>query len=203
MALYNAFPPHRIHSSRPVAPSEALNLLSNYLELAAEEPYLQPNAFLTEGGPVAASSGPNTALILHNLKRMEAGLRGEHLSADLDFLKGAEDDREKRVGSEAAAVTVMGASKSGVDGLRNMEIEEDGWQDKAEFEREQDTAVGEVDERAEAIVVDAEEDVNVPAVKTSKSTADKDARKQKKKEKRMKEKRETEERRKAKKSDSD
>jgi len=192
MVLYNSFPPHRLHSSRPVAPSEALSLLSAYLETAETEPYLQPNALLTEGGPISASSGPNIGLILHNLKRVEAGLRGEHLSADPEFDKTPDDDQaniDVDTTGDALATTTM-TTANGDGAVDNADMGQEGWQDKAEFEHEQGVLLGEVGERAEAIPVVPKEDVKVPKIQETMTTVDKKDRKKQKKERRLQERRE-------------
>ena len=191
MALYNSFPPHRLHSSRPVAPSEALSLLSSYLEIAETEPYLQPNALLTEGGPISASSGPNTGLILHNLKRVEAGLRGEHLSADPEFAKLADGDpADMGVDATADGLATTAMTTANGDGIvDNADMGQEGWQDKAEFEHEQIITVGDVGERTEAIPVVPKEDVKVPKIQETMATGDKKYRKKQKKERRLQERR--------------
>lgn len=195
MALYNSFPPHRLHSSRPIAPSEALGLLSSYLELAESEPYLQPNALLTEGGPISATLGPNTGLILHNLKRVEAGLRGEHLSADLEVEKfGGDDQPDIDVDTTGDALATTYTIAANGDGAMNTaEMGQDGWQDKAEFEYEQGIIVAEVGEREPAVPVIPIEDVEVPKIHETKTTADKEDRKKRKREKRQQERREFQE----------
>ncbi|MCJ1245162.1 hypothetical protein MMC30_002363 [Trapelia coarctata] len=195
MALYNSFPPHRLHSSRPVAPSEALSLLSSYLETAETEPYLQPNALLTEGGPISASSGPNTGLILHNLKRVEAGLRGEHLSADLELDKMDSDGQaDQGLNTTEDALTTTAITTANGDGAVNIaDMGQEGWQEKAEFEHEQVITVGDVGERAEAIPLIQKEDVKVPKIKETTATGDRKDRKRQKKERRLQERREFEE----------
>ena len=203
MALYNSFPPHRLHSSHPVAPSEALSLLSSYLETAATEAYLQPNALLTEGGPVSATSGPNTGLIIHNLKRVEAGLRGEHLSTDLELDKLAgEDQADQDVVTTGGALAMMKVITANGDGaVDEDDMGQEGWQDKAEFEHKQDVEVGEVGERAQAVPAIAKEHVTVPKIQETKTTADREDRKKRKKERRKQERREVEQKKKLKSSD--
>jgi len=197
MALYNSFPPHRLHLCRPIAPSEALGLLSSYLELAESEPYLQPNTLLTEGGPISATSGPNTGLILHNLKRVEAGLRGEHLSADLELGKFGGDGKPDKDGDTTGDVlaTTDTVATNGDGTVNTAEMGQDGWQDKAEFEHEQGIIVGEVGEREPAVPVIPKEDVKVSKIQETKTTADKGDRKKRKKERRLQDRRDLRERR--------
>ncbi|MCJ1477929.1 hypothetical protein MMC13_006603 [Lambiella insularis] len=190
MALYNSFPPQRLLSSRQIAPSQALELLSAYLEAATTEAYLQPNALLTEGGPVSATSGPNVSLTLHNLKRVEAGLRGEHLSAEILFANSAHeilpDVQSNDVEGEIGADTPALSKKNGHQNDHNIGI--DGWQDKLDFEREQDVTQGEVGDRLYAMTEIHEEDVEVPQVQATRSGGDNEARKRRKKERRQAEK---------------
>ena len=189
--MYNSFPPHRLHSSRPVAPSEALELLSSYLEAAATQPYLQPNALLTEGGPISTTDS-NASLILHNLKRVEAGLRGEHLSAEPAFDALLEEELpDLQVNPTGEVLPVAPIGHNAVNGKGHDADDGMDWQDKTEFEREQGLTVGEVGERISAPVI-PEEDVEVPRIQETTSTGNKEERKQRKKEKK-KEKRRKEE----------
>ena len=158
MAYYNSYPPHRLHSSRPVLPSEALELLSTYIESASKDPSLHPNALLTENGPI--SQGTNAGLVLHNLKRVEAGLRGEHLGADLSFAEfGGEGlpDLQVRLNGDTPGPKASRATEEQEENVSD-------WQDKEDFEREQDIEVGEIGNRSQAVVV---EDTEVPQVKNT------------------------------------
>ncbi|KAK2629997.1 hypothetical protein QTJ16_000817 [Diplocarpon rosae] len=73
-----AFPPQRSVTSIPVAQEIALKYLSAYLEATKSSPHLLPNARLEPSGPTAGSS--NSSITIHNLQRVEAGLRGEQLA---------------------------------------------------------------------------------------------------------------------------
>ena len=97
--MADSFPPHNHHATKRISSSEALTLLSDYLHQAITDPSLHPNALLTENGPIAPSTGSATGLILHNLERLEAGLRGEHLAAEeLSFIQTAVDGETKLTG---------------------------------------------------------------------------------------------------------
>jgi hypothetical protein len=129
---------------------------------------------------------------LHNLKRVEAGLRGEHLGADLPIPQfGGEGlvgfqvggSGRRRRGTKAANGTT-GSSTT------DTEMKDGGWQDREEFEREQDIARGDVGGLMQNVFdLAAEKDEEVPRVEETKSTGDKEARRQRKREKRLKEKR--------------
>lgn len=87
--MTTAYPPTIHHTTTPLSPAQALSLLTSYLTAATADPSLHPHAHLTEHGPVALS---NVGLVLHNLRRVEAGLRGENLGEDLTVRKNEGDD---------------------------------------------------------------------------------------------------------------
>ncbi|KAL6716463.1 hypothetical protein ACLMJK_006030 [Lecanora helva] len=181
--MTNCYPPIRHHSTKRISTSDALSLLSAYLDSASTDPSLHPNALLTENGPITPSAGPNTGLVLHNLRRVEAGLKGEHLGADLTFEKyggeGLPGLKDGNTVPGATEVPIGGVSDGGRD-------TESGWQDKEEFEREQDVVEGEIGKRDNAI--NGEDYNSIPKVKSGGDNINKDARKQAKKERRKKEK---------------
>ncbi|KAI4135062.1 MAG: hypothetical protein LQ347_000987 [Umbilicaria vellea] len=183
-----------MHASHPISASQALDLLSTYLIATETDASLHPNALLTESGPISTNSGSNTGLVLHNLKRVEAGLGGEHLGADLSFSKfGGEGLPDIQFGENGMKSTNRTSSAKGADADgqaldADMEDVEEGWQDKSEFEREQNVTQGEVGQRMPNVV-----DGEVPNVIESKSTGNKQDRKRRKKEKRMREKSKMEE----------
>ena len=112
-----------------------------YLHATTTDPSLHPNALLTENGPIMPSSGSTTGLVLHNLKRVEAGLRGEHLAADLTFEKFGGEGLPGLMPNGG----VMGSGKDAVGGAKEGSLnlgKEGGWQDKEEFEREQEVVQG-------------------------------------------------------------
>ena len=180
--MTTAYPPHRFHSSTQVSPSRALFLLSTYLEATATDPSLHPNALLTENGPITPSSGSSTGLVLHTLKRVEAGLRGEHLAADLTFEKLGEDGVPDLTtgNAENPGATVGGSQMEHHNG-----VVEGEWQDKEEFEREQELVEGDIGDRDNAVEGGFEEEGGkVPMVKTTstKSMKEREERKKAKKE---------------------
>ena len=180
--MTTSFPPHQNHSTTRISPSQALSLLSKYLEAATTDASLHPNALLTEHGPIIPSSGSNVGLVLHNLKRVEAGLRGEHLAADLTFKTlGEEGILEVAVtGSENAQSTSDGVSKGNG---QEMEYE---WQDRREFEQEQQIVLGEIGPRDNGVEGRVREGEKVPEVKATNTIEDVTARKRAKKERHKK-----------------
>ena len=123
---------------------------------------------------------------------MEAGLRGENLGDDLTFRrdekwdeegdeKGGEGGPELMVLPDGVAEEVgehsFGGRGDGEPGV------DDGWQDKAEFERQQEVVQGDVGKRDNAVDGGFEEEgAVIPHVKTAWLPGDKEARKKAKKE---------------------
>lgn len=189
--MTTAYPPAVHHSSTHLSTPETLSLLSAYLEATATDPSLHPNAHLTEHGPVAPSSGPNTGLVLHNLRRVEAGLRGENLGEDLTFRKyggqGLPGLMPNGVAKDAGDHVNQGYS-GGEQGGGEMEGE---WQDKEEFERQQEVVQGDVGERDTAVKGGFQEEGGaVPRVMTTWGRKDKDVRKKAKRERTKKDQKE-------------
>ena len=187
--MATAFPPHRHHTTSRISRSEALSLLSAFLHQTATDPSLHPNALLTEDGPITPSVGASTGLVLHNLERLEAGLRGEHLGADLSLANG---DGTKDLNG---VPEVNGTGENGaLRDAENDKVMEMDWQDLGEFEREQEVVQGEIGPRNSA-VVDGAKASELKKVKSG-GCDDKEARKKAKKERRKQQLREAEERRK-------
>ncbi|KAL8975717.1 MAG: hypothetical protein Q9197_000059 [Variospora fuerteventurae] len=194
MNAFNAHPPIRHHSSECISSSQAQQLLAGFLGETATDPSLHPNSLLTEDGPVNRSS--SMGLVLHNLRRVEASLRGEHLAADLSF---QEFGGEKLPDSMNDVVTSRDAAGKRSMAEPEKDLEAD-WQDKDEYEREQGTEQGEVGPRSNALgnpdldKGHSNDRRQIPAVKRADgaSKVDKDERKRKKKEKREQERRERE-----------
>jgi hypothetical protein len=128
----SAFPPHKTLTSLPVSQENALKFLTSYLDATKTTPHLLPNARLEPNGVTAVS---NSSILIHNLERVQAGLRGEWLAPVLDL----EDD-----GAESAVeVKVAG----GLEGPKGDNMDVDGWQDLDEYQREQSIEDGEVGPR--------------------------------------------------------
>ncbi|KAL2040116.1 hypothetical protein N7G274_007019 [Stereocaulon virgatum] len=194
--MTTAYPPHRLHTTTQISPSQALTLLSAYLHATTTDPSLHPNALLTDNGPITPSSGSTTGLVLHNLKRVEAGLRGEHLAADLTFEKFGGEGLPGLMpvggGSEGGKEVVGGAKEADLDlGM------EGGWQDKEEFEREQEVVQGELGNRENGVGAEAgEEGGQVPTVRATKSGREIEQRRKMKKERKIRDRKEREAKRK-------
>ncbi|MCJ1288129.1 hypothetical protein MMC26_007484 [Xylographa opegraphella] len=198
MVLLDILPPHRIHLSRQIPPSKALSLLSKYLVAAIDQPYLQPNALLTAGGPVFATSSPHAGLTLHNLHRVAAGLRGEHLSAELlvdEHDYGGLPDNQIE-GDDLARNRLTALHSREVVRSSDVFMGMEDWQDKTEFEREQDITQGEVGDRLQGVTDLLGEDVEVPRVHGTRTDNGKEDRKRRKRERRRAERAESEARKK-------
>ncbi|KAF9884155.1 hypothetical protein FE257_002213 [Aspergillus nanangensis] len=81
----NPLPPTTILSSHSISQSAAHDFLAAYLDRAATDPARQPNAGISEHGPIARTTAIAPNLMLHNLKRIQAGLAGEVLGRDLSL----------------------------------------------------------------------------------------------------------------------
>ena len=183
--MTTAYPSTVHHSTIHISTSEALSLVSAYLEASSADSSLHPNAHLTEHGPVAPSS--STGLVLHNLRRVEAGLRGENLGEDLISSKYGGDGLPELMSNGVAKDTSEHVHRdTSHKEQRDVEIE-DEWQDKSEFERQQELVQGDIGKRDNA--VDGgfqEEEGYVPRVKATWGPGDKDAKKKAKKERKKK-----------------
>ena len=82
-----ALPPTSVESTTPITQAQAQEFLRAYLDRANTDPALQPNAGISEHGPISRTTASAPNLILHNLKRVQAGLAGELLGRDLTVAK--------------------------------------------------------------------------------------------------------------------
>ena len=190
MAVYNAHAPHHHHFAVRISSAHALSLLSSYLEAASAEACYHSNTLLTANGAITSAAGAqNLGLVLHNLKRVQAGLRGEELGADLIF----EEFGEQRVpelmptqnGFQGSLPEGLSGVAKGGDGV------ERGWQDRTEFERQQDIVQGENGKRHSAIG-QGRETRTVPRVEATDINTDREERKRRKKQRRRQERDEAE-----------
>jgi hypothetical protein len=169
----SAFPPVRSLQSIPVSTTEALQRLQSYLEATKSNPALLPNATLQADGPKAQSESASN-LVIHNLKRVEAGLRREWLAPSLEL------EAEGIAGFESFPVT--GNGQDGVDDDAG-----EGWQDLDEYQREQSIEMGEIGPRETGIGQEGEKALPVLNREAGKAL-DKEARKREKKERLKREK---------------
>ncbi|KAF2645750.1 hypothetical protein P280DRAFT_476233 [Massarina eburnea CBS 473.64] len=176
---FEALPPTRHISSTSISLDSATAMLEKYIRNSAKHAHLHPDARISAMGvDFSVNSGAAGGVVLHNLRRVTAGLKGEYLEP--------EPTPEPEEQAEGAS---WGGKKGRKSALVNKEAAtaEDGeWMSMSEFEREEgQVEVGEVGDRSNA--VQEGEDWEADGAKKRKSTSDgkksdKDARKKAKKE---------------------
>lgn len=197
--MFTANPPLRKLSTSRIPHSAALNLISSYLLASTTNPSLHPDALLTESGPLASST---EGLTLHNLRRIEAGLRGDNLGADLTFSKFGGQGLPDLQASAPRPISGTGR-RGGFTGEKGAAEVVEGWQDREEFEREQEVVVGgggrgeEMMKRGKGsgVRVLEEKDDDRPIVGGGITSAEDKDKKRRKKERRRNDRREREKRR--------
>ena len=141
-------------------------MVQEYLSEANEQHYLRPNARLTDQGPQESSSTHAGGLVLHNLRRIEVGLRGERLAPDpTDF---SQSDEPNLPTADALNQVPHGGA-------------EGDWQDLETYQREQSIEGGDV--------LGREGDITNSSNQMSHDRIDKAERKRLKNERRSKQKR--------------
>lgn len=170
-------PPHRIVSSKSVTAADASSILDRYLKNSTKHPHLHPDAQITQNGIVQFSSfgGPQGGVVLHNLRRVAAGLHGEYLEPE------GTPEPEDGAGEGAGGMSSSGnkkdkRNKSG-DGSTAQ-----GWQDRAEYEREEGVMeIGEIGNRTNFVQEGGEmPEVQVTSGQPEKSDKKKDRQKKSK-----------------------
>ena len=190
----DAPPPHRLVSSKPISMADASKMLDTYILNSEAHPHLHPDALITPTGVTFSShGGPTGGVVMHNLRRIAAGLRGEYLEPE------ATPEPEEEEATEGGAQTFNGKKGKGkktkfTDAeAGEVEIE---WQDKEAYEREQgEIEIGELGDRTN-VVQEGDEEVEATGEKRKgDSKLDKDARKKAKKERDAQRKKENEKKR--------
>ncbi|KAJ6064091.1 hypothetical protein N7499_012771 [Penicillium canescens] len=108
-----------------------------YLDRAATDPSLQPNASISEHGPVSRTTAAAPNLILHNLKRVQAGLSGEHLGRDLTVAK--QNPGEEYL--DIAAGVVPNTQEQEQDEGNDLEMNDAQFETEAEAFAEQEAGI--------------------------------------------------------------
>lgn len=86
MPPQHSYPPALHHSTAAIPPAAAQALVAGYLARATESPHLHPDALLGASGAAFSVHGREVGgLVLHQLRRVEAGLRGEVLAPEPAF----------------------------------------------------------------------------------------------------------------------
>jgi len=173
--------PYRIVSSRTISLTDGSKILDKYLSNSTSYPHLHPDALITPSGVAFSSHGGSSGgVIMHNLRRVAAGLHGEYLEPEPT--PEPEDSKERSLGSQKK---VKHGKKAATDATVGTQEE---WQTMSEFEREEGVVeVGEVGDRINVV----QEGGEVPELKVvddaeaedngKKTKKDKEARKQAKK----------------------
>lgn len=188
----DAPPPHRLISSKPVSTADASTMLQTYISNSEAHPHLHPDALITPTGVTFSShGGPTGGVVMHNLRRIAAGLRGEYLEPE------PIPEPEAEEGAEGGQAWNGKKGKGKKTTFTDVEVE---WQDKEAYEREQgEVEIGDIGERTNIVQDGGEEpEVEVTGDKRKGGDAklDKEARKKAKKERDAQRKKELEKQRK-------
>lgn len=128
-------PPTTLHSTKPLSQAAAHDFIAAYIDRANTDPALQPNASISEHGPVSRTTASAPNLILHNLKRVQAGLAGETLGRDLTIVRM---DMEGDAGAGAGTGTTdAAADAAGAEGQGAGQMEVDGDEDAGGVDKEE------------------------------------------------------------------
>ncbi|CAL5873787.1 uncharacterized protein PFLUO_LOCUS8069 [Penicillium psychrofluorescens] len=143
-------PPTTVHNTRAIPQSAAADFLAAYLDRATTDPALQPNASISEHGPVSRTTAAAPNLILHNLKRVQAGLAGEILGRDLTVAKQNPGEEYLDIAAGAvdpAAAAAAAQQKEGGNGEEEQDLtwEEPAMETEAEAFAEQEARQDVVD----------------------------------------------------------
>lgn len=134
-----ALPPTTVQTTKTISQSAAHDFLAAYLDRAGTDPALQPNANISEHGPVSRTTAAAPNLILHNLKRVQAGLAGEILGRDLTVAK--QNPGEDYL--DVAAGAVPGNQNENAD--QDLSMKEPEFLDEAQAFEEQEQGQAAVD----------------------------------------------------------
>ncbi|CAI6341661.1 unnamed protein product [Periconia digitata] len=156
-------PPYVSVSSQVIAQADASQILEKYILNSESHPHLHPDALITPTGVTFSShGGPTGGVVMHNLRRIAAGLRGEYLEPEATpEPEEPRSSKKSKTGKEATT-----------DGTED-------WQSMSEWEKEEgQIEVGEVGERSNVV----QEGGEAPEVgKSDEQKVDKETRKQLKK----------------------
>ncbi|KAF2266345.1 hypothetical protein CC78DRAFT_155189 [Lojkania enalia] len=155
----DTLPPYRHISSKPVSLSAASTILSTYIANSESHPHLHPDALLTPTGVTFGShGGPMGGVVMHNLRRVAAGLRGEHLAPEAT----PEPEDDEQAGAWSREKKRRRRKKN--EGVSAAGAEE--WQTMSEWEREEDgVEVGEIGPRDTFVGAGHEVDPTVQTIR--------------------------------------
>lgn len=192
----DAPPPHRLISSTPISTADASTMLQTYITNSEAHPHLHPDALITPTGVTFSShGGPTGGVVMHNLRRVAAGLRGEYLEPEAT--PEPEEDAFAELGAQSKYSKKGKGTKTTFTDPEAGPVEIE-WQDKETYEREQgEIELGDLGSRANVVAEGGEEPQVEVAGEKRKGDAklDKDARKKAKKERDVQRKKEMEKQR--------
>jgi hypothetical protein len=138
--------------------ADASKMLDKYLTNSERHPHLHPDALITPTGVTFSShGGPTGGVVMHNLRRVAAGLRGEYLEPE------ATPEPEENE-QDSGATNRKGKGKKGRRSADTVDGAQNEWQDMSEFEREEaEIEVGEIGER----VIVVQEGGDAPVVEVT------------------------------------
>lgn len=189
-----AFPPTVLHTEtlKAITIYDAQKFVSKYLKDSEHKPHLHPDARLEpKGVSLSTLGGRKGGVILHQLRRVEAGLRGEVLQPEPGAghqNSAVGDDNQIPFSQDAALDALIAAanqemeeeedsSKTAAGKKRKAEDLEGEWQDPEVMDAEMDgTEDGPLHDHPTAVA----EGGKVPALKSAEKL-DKEARKKAKK----------------------
>ncbi|KAJ5232352.1 hypothetical protein N7468_005308 [Penicillium chermesinum] len=137
----SALPPTTVLSTQTISQSAAHEFLAAYLDRATNDPSLQPNATISETGPVSRTTAAAPNLTLHNLKRVQAGLAGEFLGRDLTVAK--QNPGEDYL--DIAAGVVPGSNQENEGDENDVQMKESGFEGEAEAFEDQEAQQASLD----------------------------------------------------------
>jgi len=123
-------------------------MLETYLQNSEVHPHLHPDALITPTGVTFSShGGPSGGVVMHHLRRVAAGLRGEYLEPEATP-EPEEDDADAAPGNKGYK------NKSA-----NKGVESEGWTDMATYAQEEGLGIeiGEVGDRMNVVQEGGEE----------------------------------------------
>jgi hypothetical protein len=140
-------PPSRHISSQPVTLATASRILETYITHSESHAHLHPDSTITpEGITFSSKGGAEGNVVMHNLRRIAAGLRGEYMAPEMT---PEPDDNDE----DAAFDKRPNKKRKSFTSALN-----DDWQDKAEYEREEGVyEVGDVGVRSNFVQEGGEE----------------------------------------------
>ncbi|KAF3032520.1 hypothetical protein E8E12_000901 [Didymella heteroderae] len=195
----DAPPPHRLVSSTPVDVATASTMLQDYLTNSEAHPHLHPDALITPTGVTFSShGGPTGGVVMHNLRRIAAGLRGEFLEPE----PTPEPEEQQLADGEQTSNGNTGNGNGNGKGRKTTFVDDNEieWQDKEVYEQEQgEIEVGDISDRTNVVQDGGEEpEVEVTGDKRKGDKLSKEDRKKAKKERDAKRKKDLEKERQAK-----